>query len=182
MRFSKLYKLESRSRFFTKKPYISCFYFKILLFYRSITIKNMLWKYYRAFTPQITEYIAFQTGLISFAPIWFNITDMVSNTGLGYTSCTSGYDRFDSYLSSLWVNVGYVTFPSGVYFNGDFTVSIWVKPLTLSANCMRIFDFGNGAGFDNVFLTLTNGTLNGFNIIFHSKTIFCQPQHFRSRF
>ncbi len=51
----------------------------------------------------------------------------------------------------------YVSLPSGVYFNGDFTIECWVYPRNF-ANWARIIDFGNGAGSDNVLLSYTYGT------------------------
>jgi hypothetical protein len=38
MSFFILYKLESRSRFFTKKPYISCFQLKMLAIFYTVEI------------------------------------------------------------------------------------------------------------------------------------------------
>ena len=59
----------------------------------------------------------------------------------------------DSYL---WLNSGYVTAPPGVYFNGDFSVSVWIKPINL-ASWQRVFDFGNGPANNNVMIiTSTN--------------------------
>ncbi len=51
----------------------------------------------------------------------------------------------------------YVSLPSGVYFNGDFTIECWVYPRTFG-NWARIIDFGNGAGSNNVLLAYTYGS------------------------
>lgn len=51
----------------------------------------------------------------------------------------------------------YLTLPSDVYFNGDFTIECWVYP-TAFTNWSRIIDFGNGAGNNNVLLGYTVGT------------------------
>ena len=53
--------------------------------------------------------------------------------------------------SYLWLNWGYVTAPPGVYFNGDYSVSVWIKTINL-ANWQRVFDFGNGPASDNVMM------------------------------
>ena len=50
----------------------------------------------------------------------------------------------------------YVSFPSGVYFNGDFTIECWVYPRSFT-NWERVIDFGNGAGGNNVVLAYTDG-------------------------
>lgn len=50
----------------------------------------------------------------------------------------------------------YVSLPSGVYFNGDFTIECWVYPRSFP-NWARIIDFGNGAGVNNVLLAYTFG-------------------------
>ena len=51
----------------------------------------------------------------------------------------------------------YATLPSGVYFNGNFTIECWVYP-TAFTSWSRIIDFGNGAGNNNVLLSYTYGT------------------------
>ena len=56
--------------------------------------------------------------------------------------------------SYLWLDSGYVTAPPGVYFNGDFSVSVWIKAVNL-ANWQRVFDFGNGPASDNVLMITT---------------------------
>ena len=50
----------------------------------------------------------------------------------------------------------YMALPSAVWFQGDFTAEAWVyiRRYTRSA---RLFDFGNGEGSDNVFLSLSEG-------------------------
>ena len=58
--------------------------------------------------------------------------------------------------SYLWLNWGYVRAPPSVYFNGDFSVSVWIKLRDL-ANWQRVFDFGNGPANNNVMIiTSTN--------------------------
>jgi len=51
----------------------------------------------------------------------------------------------------------YVSLPSGVYFNGNFTIECWVYPRSFG-NWARILDFGNGAGNHNILLAYTYGT------------------------
>ena len=58
--------------------------------------------------------------------------------------------------SHLWLNSGYVTAPPGVYFNGDFSVSVWIKPINLGS-WQRVFDFGNGPANNNVLMLTSSG-------------------------
>lgn len=51
----------------------------------------------------------------------------------------------------------FATLPSGVYFNGAFTIECWVYPRAYS-NWSRIIDFGNGAGSNNVLLAYSFST------------------------
>lgn len=48
-----------------------------------------------------------------------------------------------------------VTVPAGTWFKGDFTIEAWVYRRG-NRNWSRILDFGNGAGVDNVILTLSH--------------------------
>jgi hypothetical protein len=54
-------------------------------------------------------------------------------------------------------NDDYVEIPSGVWFNGDFTVEAWVYVRSYN-RWSRLFDFGNGTGSDNVLLAISDGT------------------------
>ena len=58
--------------------------------------------------------------------------------------------------SYLWLNWGYVTAPPSNYFNGDFSVSVWVKILNFGY-WQRVFDFGESGASNNVIIiTSTN--------------------------
>lgn len=46
----------------------------------------------------------------------------------------------------------YLEAPPAVYFSGDLTVTVWIKPLT-NKYWTRVFDFGNGQSADNVALS-----------------------------
>jgi len=54
-------------------------------------------------------------------------------------------------------SVQYGQAPNDVYFNGDFTISTWIK-ISAYNNWQRIIDFGNGAGNNSVLLASTYGT------------------------
>ena len=67
-------------------------------------------------------------------------------------------DRWLNNKSAVHINSGYLTAPTGVYFSGDHTVSVWVKTLAV-LSFARIIDFGNGRFDDNVvFSTSYYGT------------------------
>jgi len=75
-------------------------------------------------------------------------------------------DRFGKADSALRLNKGYIRIPSGVYFSGDFTITVWIK-LQTARHFARIVEFGNGAYADNIELSLKEAT----NYI-HMKTWF----------
>ena len=66
--------------------------------------------------------------------------------------------------SYLWINNGYVTAPAGVYFNGDFSVSVWIKVISFG-NWQRVFDFGNGPNNDDVMIITS--TTEGYYYYLH---------------
>ena len=69
---------------------------------------------------------------------------------------TSGYqfvsDRFNNSNSAIYFKSGYLNVPSGVYFSGDFTITVWIKLISLGPT--DIIYFGSGAEIDNVMLYL----------------------------
>jgi hypothetical protein len=52
---------------------------------------------------------------------------------------------------------GFIQMPSGVWFNGDFTVEGWVYVRSYQA-WSRLIDFADGPGTNNVYFALTSGT------------------------
>lgn len=63
-------------------------------------------------------------------------------------------DRFGRPNSAIRFNFGYLQVPSGVYFNGDLTVSVWAK-LNSKVAWSRIIDFGNGPDLNNVLFSVS---------------------------
>ena len=51
---------------------------------------------------------------------------------------------------------GYLLAPPGVYFNGDFSVTFWFYLFAATNAWARVFDFGNGANSNNIFLSYSN--------------------------
>jgi hypothetical protein len=75
------------------------------------------------------------------------------------SSIAFGPDRFNNPNSALFLSNSYYSLPSGVYFNGAFTILAWVKLLSVS-NSGRLIDCGNGEGSDNVIAALSFGRTN----------------------
>ena len=59
-------------------------------------------------------------------------------------------DRFGNNLSSVYLNNQYLQAPDAIYFNGDFTISAWIKPFDITTNYIPLIDFGIDAGSHNV--------------------------------
>ena len=69
-------------------------------------------------------------------------------------SCDYVNDRFNRKESALFINWGYISVPAGIYFYGDFTISVWFKLDQMNANA-RILDFGNAPNSNNIILAFT---------------------------
>ena len=68
-------------------------------------------------------------------------------------------DRLGVPDSALYTNDGYYDVSPGHYFNSEFTISVWINPLTVNGNgyLARIVDFGNNISTDsNIVLTLSS--------------------------
>ena len=79
-------------------------------------------------------------------------------------------DRFGYANSALKLNSGYYCVPSGVYFNGPFTTSVWVNAKS-NGFSSRVFDFGKGQAIDNIIFGLfSGGGLNSYFSIFSGSS------------
>jgi len=91
-----------------------------------------------------------------------------------YTSGSTWYDSVNSKVATLYGDVtlttdpkalnftaggaseyGYIQVDQGVYFNHSFTAEGWVYVNSITT-WARLFDFGNGAGDDNVIIAVSN--------------------------
>ena len=81
-----------------------------------------------------------------------NLSDVTSNAniiyGFSYSYVT---DRFGNPNSAIHLNKGYLQVPSGVYFDGDFTITAWIN-LKSYNSLATIIDFGNSVSNDNIIL------------------------------
>ena len=80
-------------------------------------------------------------------------------------------DRFGNDNSSLRLNYGYYCVPSGVYFNGAFTTSVWINAKSKNIG-YRVFDFGvNGDNSDNILFSLFKwDTLKPYFVIYSGSS------------
>lgn len=62
-------------------------------------------------------------------------------------------DKFGSKLSAIRFEMGFREIQSGVYFDTDFTISVWVKMYNFS-NLVRLLDFASIPGQDNFYINL----------------------------
>jgi hypothetical protein len=87
-----------------------------------------------------------------------NLSDLIGGANLfGGVNYSFVPDRFCSPNSAIYFNKGHLQVPSGVYFSGDFTVTVWIFLKSYQSNS-RIFDFGNWQMIDNVILNLAGLT------------------------
>ena len=77
--------------------------------------------------------------------------NLFSGVNTSFVSDRSGND-----YSAVYLNKGFYNVPSGVYFSGNHTVSVWAKAIEFSSYA-RIIDFGNGLGPDSVILSISIG-------------------------
>lgn len=72
-------------------------------------------------------------GLAYYWPIFNNKTDdLISGANMfGCSNAQFTQDRFGKENSALSLNLGYCQLPPGVYINGSFTITAWVKVKSL---------------------------------------------------
>lgn len=88
------------------------------------------------------------------------------------TNATLTTDRFYNSNSSLYLNDGYYSLPIGVYLNGDFTVSLWIRVIKVKKYA-RIIEFSNAKNSDRMFVSYSNGlTCKPYIRIFPSPEVF----------
>ena len=113
------------------------------MFFRNNTFRNK--------SPQIPN----PCGLINYWPFNGNYDDVIGGANLfGGQNFTLSGDRNGMTSSALELgSIGYLQAPSGVYFNGDFSVTCWFYLLATPLKNPRIFDFGNGSFLESILIT-----------------------------
>ncbi len=117
----------------------------IILFQKSIDD-------YSSITPFLTNHWTFNNNFID------SITGKSLANGLNAVTFTK--DRLNSPSSALYINNGYIQAPSDIYFNGDFTISFWIKAYTMIGGNARIFSFldkNSGGGNINAVEVILQG-------------------------
>ena len=82
----------------------------------------------------LVNYWSFDNCLLDF----IGGKNMVMRESASFTN-----DRNNIVSSALDLNVGYVQAPEGVYFSGDFTITVWVMYRNIYSNFARILEFGH---------------------------------------
>ena len=87
-----------------------------------------------------------------------HLNDLVGHADMMQVADTSfATDRLGNPKSALDLNGSWIQAPPGVYFSApQFTISAWIYPQGLSS-WTRIFDFGDGAAIDNIFISFDSG-------------------------
>ena len=82
-------------------------------------------------------------GLTNYWPIKGNINDFVGTAHMIYGSNNSlTSDRLNNVNAALNFASGYNSVPPGVYFKGDFTISLWIN-FNQMINLTKIIEFSN---------------------------------------
>lgn len=103
----------------------------------------------------LTFFFSFKATLINYWPI-SNLSDVISKADIvNGSNYFTDLDRFSNPSSAIYLNNGYLTLPPGIYFEGDFSTSLWIKFKSFQDG-IEIYDFGNGAGNELVLKNLVN--------------------------
>lgn len=97
-------------------------------------------------------------GLVYYWPIFDNVKDLIGGAHMVLgTSASLAMDRYGNERSAISLNNGFYTVPDNIYFNSDFTITVWVKTRSINNYC-SVLDFSNGVSKDNVILGLSHLT------------------------
>ena len=126
----------------------------------------------------LNEFDPVKVNLIHYWPFDGNFSDVVSNKKAKPHSAPFSNDHNGKANSSLDLNNGHVSVPNGIYFNGDFTITVWTMLRIITSG--SILDFANNQnsngeisdniilGFNNsanVYLRIFNGTADSLTIV-----------------
>ena len=85
-----------------------------------------------------------------------NLTDVIGGANLyGGNIYEYSNDRFCNPNQAIYFKYGYLQIPPGVYFSGDFTLSVWILMKSYQYYA-AICDFANGKENDNILLEMYN--------------------------
>ena len=103
--------------------------------------------------PLVSSQTRYKNGLINHWPIDNHVNDTVSKANM-YNGVNVEFveDRFKIAKSAIRFSVGSYQLKPDVYFNGDFTISLWVRMLGPSTYDHRIISFTNDVSGDSIYL------------------------------
>ena len=104
--------------------------------------------YYKALNESMVNHLPFSNHLIDL---------MTQKSSINPINLTFTIDRYKAASNALSLNYGSLNLPSGIYFDGDFTLSIWVKVRSVSPRT-KILDFNSIDQKDYISLYLSNST------------------------
>jgi len=108
----------------------------------------------------IPDYSSINAYLTNYWPFNNDYKDIIGGAHLySPVSCSFTTDRLNKVSSALFLNNGYVRAPTGVYFDGDFTITVWVK--LLESTHRALVAFGTNQN-DDVYLGVNNNRINYF--------------------
>ena len=121
--------------------------------------------------PPISSQTRYTNGLINYWPIDNHVNDTVSKANM-YNGINVDFvqDRFGNPNSAIRFSSGSYEMKPGFYFNGDFTISLWVKLLNPNTYDSRIISFTNDAVGDNIYLKFYYNQVSFYSIVRNSET------------
>ena len=121
--------------------------------------------------PPISSQTRYTNGLINYWPIDNHVNDTVSKANM-YNGINVDFvqDRFGNPNSAIRFSSGSYEMKPGFYFNGNFTISLWVKMLNPNTYDSRIISFTNDAVGDNIYLKFYYNQVSFYSIVRNSET------------
>lgn len=110
------------------------------------------------FEKYIEDYSSINPYLVNHWSFNNNANDIIGAQNL-YDGINFSYvnDRLNRNFSAVYLNYGYFKMPTGIYFNGDFSVTIWAKILGYTT-WSRFFEISDGTTRDRVLFVLCRST------------------------
>jgi hypothetical protein len=121
--------------------------------------------------PPISSQTRYTNGLVNYWPIDYHVNDTVSKANM-YNGVNVEFveDRFGNPNSAIRFTEGYYQVPSGVYFNGDFTISLWVKLLNSYSYDQKIISFTNDVVGDDIYLSYYSNQASLYSTVSYSQS------------
>ena len=106
--------------------------------------------YYNEINKSLSNYWTFNS----------NLRDLITGASLiNPVNITFTSDKSGTYSNAISLNYGSICLPSGIYFDGDFTLALWIKVRSIPSSYTKIVDFNSLYQTDYVSLYLSNSTV-----------------------